>query len=85
MTKLLTNLDTIKTREELSEFIVQLSRDLQNNKEDWENPDLPSFLEAMSGWVDAMDGYYKNKGEAMPRDVPWNIFANILYAAKVYE
>ena len=85
MTALLDNLDSISTREELSEFIAQLSKDLKNNKEEWENPDLPSFLEAMSAWVDAIDGYYKNKGEDMPQDVPWDMFANILYAAKIYE
>jgi hypothetical protein len=85
MNHLLKSLNNVSTREDLSNFIDRLSNDLNSNKGEWENHDLPSFLEAMSGWVQDMDGFYKNNGKDVPIDVPWNIFADILYAAKVYE
>ena len=34
--------------------------------EEWENRDLPSYLEAIAAWVDDMDGYYRNLGEDSP-------------------
>jgi len=85
MSNLVRAIDSVTTLEELSEFITQLSKDLKSNKAEWENADLHSFLEAMSAWVYSMEGYYKNKGDVLPDDIPWKLFASILYAAKVYE
>lgn len=79
------DLERLETREDFSNFITQLSSDLETNCDDWENQDLPSFLEAMAAWVDDMDGFYKNSGENIPQNIPWKVFAKILYAAKMYE
>ena len=73
------------TREQFSQFIDALRKDLQDNKDEWENPSLASFLEAMSSWVADMDGFYMNHDKIPPESVSWAVFANILYAAKVYE
>jgi hypothetical protein len=83
--KLLSDLERVETREDLSCFVTELAQDLKENKADWENQDLPSFLEAVSAWIEDMDGFYKNKGEEIPESVSWKAFANILYAAKRYE
>lgn len=82
---LLQKLENINSREKLSEFISTLLEDFKNNKADWENQDLSSFLDAMSSWVESMDGYYVNRGERIPENIPWKIFGDILYAAKIYE
>ena len=51
----------------------------------WENQDIKSFLEAMAGWVEDMDGYYLNKGEKPPVTPTWKTFAEMLRAATIYE
>ncbi len=78
-------LENIKTRSELSEFVTALLRDLEKNKDEWENATLSSFLEAISAWVKDMDGYYKNHGKPFTENQSWKTFAEILYAAKMYE
>jgi hypothetical protein len=32
-----------------------------------------------------MEGYYINNNLPMPEKIDWNFFANVLYAAKLYE
>ncbi len=83
--QLIDRLENVKTRKDLSEFVSALLKDLENNNTEWENASLDDFLEAMSGWIEDMDGYYKNQGKPFSEDQPWKIFAEILYASKVYE
>lgn len=82
---LLDKLENIKTKDELSEFVSALQKDFKDNKDDWENQDLPSYLEAMSAWIDDMDGYYANQDKDLPIDLTWKVFADILFAARIYE
>ena len=44
----------------------------------WENPDLPSFLDAMASWIEDM-------GDRLPISPTWETFQDILSAAKIYE
>ncbi len=76
---------SIKTRQHLAEFIIMLLNDYKENKDLWENIDIPTFLEAMSGWVEDMHGYYKNKDLPFSEDQPWKMFAEILYSATYYD
>ncbi|MCC5945595.1 MAG: hypothetical protein JJT94_11725 [Bernardetiaceae bacterium] len=46
---------------------------------------ITSFLEGVESWVEDMEGYYENTNQDLPDDVNWKIFADILYAAKMYE
>ena len=75
----------VRSREDLAEFVRRLAHDLKQRPEEWENVDLGDFLEAMSAWVDDMDGFYKNRGEAVPTQPDWMTFAEILEAARIYE
>ena len=74
-----------QSRDEFAIFVDELRAAFESNGDNWENADLPSFLEAMSAWVRDMDGYYLNKGEAMPTKIPWEVFANVLRASSMYE
>lgn len=78
-------IDNVKDRKDLIEFMGLLRKDFANNKDNWENADLDSFLEAMEAWTTDMDGYYINKGEVMPDKPTWQMIADILYAATIYE
>jgi XTP/dITP diphosphohydrolase len=66
----------ISTREELVTFIGNLRADLEHNGGEWENADLPSYLEAMQGWLN----------DTPANDDPkWRTLAKALLAASRYE
>lgn len=75
----------VQTREDLAAFVSELKADLDANPDDWENADLPSFLDAMGGWIGDMHGYYANTGQVLSELSPWTIFAHILIASRSYE
>ena len=76
---------TLRTREEFADFVDRLRQDLLTRPENWENPTLDRFLEAMAAWVAASDGYFRNIGQPYPDDVNWSFFAGVLLAARIYE
>jgi hypothetical protein len=78
-------LNEIRSKDDLLVLLTALRQDLVANKEDWENPTLDSYLEAMQGWIQDMDGYYSNINQTIPEQPTWKVFADILYAAKMYE
>jgi hypothetical protein len=75
----------IETKDDLMKFIFMLRKDLNHNVEEWENYTLDSFLEAMEGWMQDMDGYYLNTNQPLPEQPSWKMIADILMAAKYYE
>ncbi|GAB2876299.1 hypothetical protein ACCI51_13695 [Microbulbifer echini] len=79
------SLQKIGSKSDFSEFVMDILDDYKENASNWENTDLESFLEAMAAWSKDMDGYYINLGRDVPQDVPWKIFAEIIYAARIYE
>jgi hypothetical protein len=73
----------ITSRDDLITLIRELSLE---DSSTWDNSDLSSFLEALSGWIGDCDGYYKNTGSNIDPDSPsWQLFADALQAAKIYE
>ena len=44
-------IDRITTNKDLANFIEALRSDLLANPNDWENPNLERFLEAMAAWI----------------------------------
>ena len=75
----------VHTQADLSRFVGALHDDLLGNSGAWENSDLASFLEAMSAWIEDMDGYFLNQGQHFDETVSWNSVALILLAARSYE
>lgn len=73
--------EKVETREALIQHIGQLRSDFDSAPDGWENKNLPSFLEAMSAWLEDCDGFY-GVSEVKPS---WRVFADILSAARVYE
>ena len=61
-----------------AEESVPLSSPYGPNARDWENPSLDRYLEALQSWTEDM-------GERLPEPPSWRTFADILYAAKIYE
>lgn len=75
----------LQSREDFLGFLRLLHADLHKNPGQWANPDLPSFLEAMTAWGEDMEGYYQNRGEVVPEQPQWQLFGQMLLAARVYE
>ncbi len=72
--------ERVNSKETFLEFVAALRADweLRGRAPEWENPDLGRFLEAMQAWADDM-------GERVPSSPSWRTFADMLYAAKIYE
>lgn len=77
--------EAISTRDELVAFIRRLRTDFGATGEDWENADLPRYLEALEAWANDLPGYFGNRGEPIPEEPSWSLIAQLLLAAKYYE
>ncbi|MNP56915.1 hypothetical protein D3C76_1516810 [compost metagenome] len=45
----------ISSKEDFLNFLSALRKDLAQHNEEWENPTLDSYLEAMEEWIGGMD------------------------------
>ncbi len=77
--------DAVDSRDDFVEFISALRHDLTARPEDWQNPTLDGFLEALAAWVQDMDGYYQNNRLPVPCAPNWKNVAEMMLAAKHYE
>lgn len=75
----------VHSKEDFIKFINHLIKDFKENQSEWENKTVESYLEGISSWIEDMEGYYENNKIEKPKDINWNFFANVLYAAKIYE
>ena len=75
-------IDTIQTRDDLVAFIAALA-DLSPGFR--ENRTLSDYLEALAGFTQDLDGFYANRGQAVPDQPTWSDLAHMLYAATLYE
>jgi hypothetical protein len=78
-------IETIHTREDLVRFLEEFSADYRRDPGSWENHTLDRFLDALTSWVEDMDGFYLNRGEPLPVKPDWKIFAHMLMGAAIYE
>jgi hypothetical protein len=65
----------INSQHDFSDFLKSLKKNLQENKDEWENDSLESFF-------DGLQGYCMDKQQEVPT---WKVFAELLLAARVYE
>lgn len=73
----------VENREQLVKIIQSLSR---QDTAEWENSSISSFLEALAAWIDDAEGFYANSSFEVNSDNPsWQLFADALQAAAVYE
>lgn len=84
--------DKVKTKEDFIKFIDLLKEDFVKNKEHWESQSVDVFLDTMGVWTEAMlEQSYENgriffgSEERLPENIPWKVFANIIFSAKFYE
>jgi hypothetical protein len=85
MSDLHQNAKRVTDRESFVRFVELMSLDLKKNPQAWENRDLSSFLEALAGWIEDMDGYYENQKLEKPKNINWQFMTDALMAARIYE
>lgn len=76
---------SVRTRDDFVTLVRALQAQLRNKPDEWENQDLPTFLEALASWVEDMEGYYRNSGQPVPDPPTWKALGEMLLAARVYE
>lgn len=59
--ELLAREEAVRTRSDLAAFVHALRADLRASEDDWENPTLDRYLEALAAWIHDMPGYFKNQ------------------------
>ena len=76
----------VNSRTAFAQFLKLLRQDLQAAPEKWENTSLPRFLEAMQAYTLDIQGYYDNTGQRVDANqASWQLFADILRGAHIYE
>lgn len=82
-------LESIVSWNDLANFVAALRKDLLENGhlDEWENPTLERYLDAMESWVqDALVHPSAFMAASMPPSMPSpRVFGQILYASKSYE
>jgi hypothetical protein len=80
------NGESIQSRQQLIDHLFRLMDDFDAAGDEWENRDVYTYLQAMAAWLADCDGYYRNAGLGVDVDQPsWQLFADALSAAAVYE
>jgi hypothetical protein len=78
--------EAIQSRQQFIDHLFRLMDDFDGLGDQWHNRDPYTFLQAMAAWLNDCDGYYRNTGQAVDVDQPsWQLFADALSAAAVYE
>lgn len=75
----------IDNKQDFLKFLEQLIKYFNEHQNEWENVTLPDYLGAAQQWTEDMEGYYMNKKLPMPENINWQVFADILIAATMYE
>ena len=68
------------------EDLIKLILDIANDPSPFDNESARDFMIALASWLEDSDGYYANLGKNMDSSVAtWQLFADSLQAAKIYE
>ena len=78
--------EMVASREDFAAFVDRLRADLAVCPDEWENPTLERFLEALSAYARDVPRYIRNVGSVIDPERPsWQLFALTFAGARVYE
>ena len=75
---------TVESARDLIAVITSIRWNLSNRPDEFENPTLERFLDAMAAWLSSFPQSYVNTGQPIP-EPDWRFAAALLRAARVYE
>lgn len=79
------NLNLIKDRADAAGLVEEMLEDLREHPDEWENPTLERFLEALAASLEALPRVYLHRDEPFPTQPTWKLFAEALVMASGYE
>ena len=71
------SLEQVNDRESFGTFLKCLSKDFDENHDEWENWTIAEYLESISAWI-------KDSGEEL-EDIDFRKLAEIFFVGKIYE
>jgi hypothetical protein len=82
---LMIDTDQVCTKEDFVQFVYKLRDIYRSDRSKWQNDTLDTYLEALAGRAEDMDGAYLNWNKEVPKDINWNVIAKMLVAASIYD
>jgi hypothetical protein len=79
------DLAAVRTHTDVAQIVEQMLTDLRAHPDEWENPTLERFLDALAASLDALEPLHTNRGEAVPSQPTWKLLADVLVKASGYE
>jgi hypothetical protein len=70
--------EEIKSKEDFIFFIEELTKDFEENSQQWENQDLTSYFESIKAWLEDID-------DSNLEGNIWRVISRIILAPKFYE
>ncbi len=80
------NRDAVQSRQQFIDHLFYLMDDFDGAGNHWQIRDIYTFLQAMAAWLNDCVGFYRNRNKPINVEQPsWQLFADMLSAAAVYE
>lgn len=74
----------VETKEDFLRLVARLAAD--KDSQQWSNSSATEYVEALGSWLEDADDFYRNTGRAVDTSQPsWQLFADMLQAARIYE
>ena len=78
--------NNINSLDEFIVFVDLLKKNYGEQRDEWENDNIETYLNGIVSFLYNIDGYYYNKKENVNLDQPtWRIVARILLAARIFD
>jgi hypothetical protein len=78
-------LAAVRSHTDVARIVEQMLDDLRAHPDEWENPTLEQFLDALAASLDALEPLHINRGETLPSQPTWKLLAEVLVMATGYE
>jgi hypothetical protein len=76
----------VDSRASFIDFLALLQKEFLGNPTQWENKTLADFLDAMRNYAEDIQGYYDNTSQSVDaNEASWQVFADIMRGARMYE
>lgn len=80
----LPNYTRVDSKDDFLNLVARLAADREARQ--WSNNSSPEFVAALGSWLEDADGFYLNTDRALDTSKPsWQLFADMLQAARFYE
>ncbi len=79
------DLSQVSSHTDVAQVVERMLADLRAHPNEWENPTLERFLDALAGSLEGLPGFYAWRGEQFPQSATWKILAEALVRASGYE